>query len=397
MTDHLTEEQKAAFRKGLRKWRVEHTPVVTIFVRHSADCKYAGDEFCKRCDCSKHLRWTHERKQVRISAHTRSWAEAERKKREIEDQLTGRVPETKPRETQRGTRQAVETYLTAKTSENLTKATIRKLRFQLGQFVDFVEKRSKFFPAEITSQDVIDFRASWTTWGDLTRIKAQQNLRGFIRFACKGNRDELLDALGAIKQTREGRERRKPKPLTEAELEKLLAQVPITFEDEPSKIPLVTAFIKGAVGTGLACVDMVHLERKALMAAKHGLLTIERRKTGRKATPRIDNALREELLAVMNGNPRYVFWNGNSLPGSATGLWQTDLRRLFDEAGLWIKGNLSHRFRDTAVDFWLGQGCSLTDIAAMLGDTVAIVERHYADLAGKRMEERLLKVPARRW
>ena len=107
MTDHLTEEQKAAIRKNLRKWRVQHTPVVTIFVRHSEDCKYAGDEFCKRCDCSKHLRWTQDRKQVRISAHTRSWAEADRKKRELEDQLAGRVPVTKPREAQRDIRKAV--------------------------------------------------------------------------------------------------------------------------------------------------------------------------------------------------------------------------------------------------------------------------------------------------
>jgi hypothetical protein len=29
----------------------------------------------------------------------------------------------------------------------------------------------------------------------------------------------------------------------------------------------------------------------------------------------------------------------------------------------------------------------MTEIAAMLGDTVAIVEKHYADLASKRMEE----------
>jgi len=67
------------------------------------------------------------------------------------------------------------------------------------------------------------------------------------------------------------------------------------------------------------------------------------------------------------------------------------------DAELWIKGNLSHRFRDTAVDFWLGAGCRLTDIAAMLGDTLAIVERHYANLASKRMEERLSKMPSRSW
>lgn len=34
------------------------TPLITIFVRHSAGCKYEGNEFAKRCDCRKWLRWT---------------------------------------------------------------------------------------------------------------------------------------------------------------------------------------------------------------------------------------------------------------------------------------------------------------------------------------------------
>jgi hypothetical protein len=29
-------------------------PVITIFVRHSADCKYYGEEFYKKCNCRKH-------------------------------------------------------------------------------------------------------------------------------------------------------------------------------------------------------------------------------------------------------------------------------------------------------------------------------------------------------
>ena len=37
----------------------------------------------------------------------------------------------------------------------------------------------------------------------------------------------------------------------------------------------------------------------------------------------------------------------------------------------------------------------MTEIAAMLGDTVAIIEKHYADLASKQMEERLSKIPVR--
>ena len=52
--------------------------VVTIFVRNSAACKYVGDEFHKGCRCRKHLRWSKDGKQYRITAGTRSWEGAER-------------------------------------------------------------------------------------------------------------------------------------------------------------------------------------------------------------------------------------------------------------------------------------------------------------------------------
>ncbi len=63
-------------------------PVITIFVRHAKDCKYQGDETCKRCDCRKHLRWTANGVQYRRSAKTRTWAEAERQKRHLIEQLS---------------------------------------------------------------------------------------------------------------------------------------------------------------------------------------------------------------------------------------------------------------------------------------------------------------------
>jgi integrase len=379
-------------------FKIRRRSAVSIFVRHRPNCEKAHFGSNHRgCDCPKFLRYSRDGKQVREPANTRSWASAEAKAKELEAKLNGLASTAvSPKNEQQTIAQAVKTFITRKESENVTESTIRKLRYQLSLFEQFMSARSKFYPADITPQDVIDFRASWK-WGDLTRIKAQQNLRGFIRFACDGNRQTVLDALGSIKQTRDGRERRKPKPLSEKELQKLLTQVPVTFASEPHKIPLVIAFIKCAVSTGLACTDVTHLERAALESADSGVLEIERRKTGRKATPRIDSALKDELLTVTNGNPRYVFWNGNSLPHSAAGLWLTDLRQLFKDAGLWIKGNLSHRFRDTAVDFWLAEGCSMTDVAAMLGDTVAVVERHYADLASKRMSSRLAKLPARTW
>jgi hypothetical protein len=111
----------------------------------------------------------------------------------------------------------------------------------------------------------------------------------------------------------------------------------------------------------------------------------------------IDSGLLDELLLVLNGNPKYVFWHGNALADSETKRLQGEMRELMQAAGVYIKGNVFHRFRDTAVDFWLGQGWSLTDIATALGDTLTVVEKHYKDWASQRQREHLAKLPVRKW
>ena len=212
--------------------------------------------------------------------------------------------------------------------------------------------------------------------------------------ACEGKVLEgLLRVLKPIKLTREDTVRLKPQPFSDEELAKLIAQIPKTFSD-PVKQARITALIHCQVETGLAIRDAVQLQRDHI---KNGLLNIERQKTNKPVKQPLRPGLYEELITVTNGNPKYVFWNGTSLPESATGLWQADLRELMEDAGLWIKGNLSHRFRDTAVDFWLSEGRDIVQIAAYLGDTTRIVERHYADLISKRMDKRLADVPFRNW
>jgi hypothetical protein len=62
-------------------------PTVAIFVRHSKDCQHRDDYFYKKCKCRKHLRWTQNGKQITASAKTRTWSEAEKAKRAVEDEL----------------------------------------------------------------------------------------------------------------------------------------------------------------------------------------------------------------------------------------------------------------------------------------------------------------------
>ena len=296
-------------------------------------------------------------------------------------------------ETQKTIKQSIATFLLAKQGERLSNATIRKLRYQLNLFDSFMGTRSRFFPSEITSTDVIEYRSTWNWKSGVTRQKAQQNLRGFLRSCCRDNLKDILDVLKPIKLSKADNARLEPQPFTEEELKKLLAHAPKIFP-ETEKTARVVALIHLQVATGLAIRDAVQLEREHI---RDGWLRIKRQKTDKPVRQKLDPTLHKELIAVTNGNPKFVFWNGTSLPESATGLWQEDLRTLMKAAGLWIKGNLSHRFRDTAVDFWLGQGWTLTDVADALGDTVAIVERHYKSLESKRSEERLAKLPVRSW
>jgi site-specific recombinase XerD len=368
--------------------------IVSVFVRHKGSCpqSHHGESY-RGCECPKFLRYSRGGKQHRQSAGTSIWHQAEAKAAELQQRLdrgaTGLIVKSPDQTIER----AVETFISAKQSEGVRAATIRKLRFQLTRFQQFMQDRSKYFPVEISTTDVIEFRAGWEkSWrSGVTRQKAQQNLRGFLRSCCKTNLPDLLATLKPVRLTQADKLRLKPQPFSERELATLLAQVPVTFTD-PVKIARMTALIHFMVATGTAIRDTVQLTRSDI---KNCWLHFQRQKTGKTVHQKLDQTLCQELHAV--ASETYVFWNGTSEATSAVGLWQEDLRRLMGDAGVWIKGNLSHRFRDTAVDFWLSQGADLTTVAALIGDTLKTVERHYSDLASERMKERIARAPVRVW
>jgi site-specific recombinase XerD len=376
--------------------RLKRKSIVAVYTRHKAKCPHKKNEAFARCECPKYLRWSQDGSQHREPAKTRAWGIAEQKAAELQKRLDSGGAAPQPTVSATPTIAAwAETFITNKQNKGVGPATERKIRHHLGTFEQFMSARSKFFPQDVTVADVVEYRASWSSWkSGVTRAKAQQNIRSFVRFM---GRVDLLPVLDTIIKSEEDNARLSPKPFTEAELKRLLAKVPVTFPDAV-KAARVTALIHCMVSTGLAIRDTVQLEKGQI---RDGWLKIKRqkmkKKEGGKVQQKLDPALHQELLAVTNGNPRFVFWSGEGTPVSTVTNWQNDLRILMKAAGVYIPGNLSHRFRDTAVDFWLGAGCSMTEVAAMLGDTVATTEHHYADLASGRMKERLSKIPGRTW
>ena len=373
---------------------IQPRPVVTIFVRHRETCSYRSrGEFYRGCQCSKFLRYSRNGKQYRKAAGTRTWSIAEDRAVELQESLDrGDTPRPIVVKAPQATiADAIETFISAKESEGISARRVKKLRLQLNDFEQFMQSRNKLYPSLVTATDVIDYRATWDTkWKATTRQKAQQNLRGFLRTCCRENLNDLLAGLRTIKLSKEDKSRLEPKPLTEKEIKTLLAQIPKSLAAED--VPTATLLVKFMIATGVAIRDTVQLERRNI---RDCWLRINRQKTGRPVRQHLDPNLCRELL---DGKGQYVFWDTEKMTiGGAVTKWQDDIRLLMQEAKVWIPGNTTHRFRDTFVDWQLGQGCSLTDIAAMLGDTLAVTERHYASLASHRMESRLAKLPKRSW
>jgi integrase/recombinase XerD len=358
-------------------------PVVTVFVRHSSNCKYRDDEFWKKCSCRKHLRWTHNGKQHRKKAGTRSWAEAEEKKRKLEAQYEGK-PAYAERE-QQTIERAVELFLASKTSQGVDGQVVKKYERELERLKDFCSSRSKLFVSEILLEDLVEFRAKWDQLypSSATRQQVQTRLRGFLRYcydACWLDRVPRLSPIQADEPP--------TLPLSAEEYDQLLAAIPKEFEDS-SKAKKVRALVQLMRYSGLAIRDAVTLRRSEIQwdsQKEVHRVTTSRQKTGTHVSVPIPLAVGRELLAVVNGHPDYLFWNtGTGKEQSAVTNWQHDLRSMFRAAG--FPTGHPHQLRDTAAVEWLKAGIPLEEVSKLLGhESIKTTERSYAQWVKARQD-----------
>jgi len=377
----LTEEQKANVRANLRKWHLKPgAPVITIFVRHSSDCKYKGDEFCKRCDCRKHLRWSSGGKQYRKKAGTRSWAEAEEKKRELEDQLSGRTPVAEPKAEQRDTQACIDIFLQDKRNQGITEKVIGKYTRELDRLKKFCESQSVYTVQGITRELLTAFCATWPEVypSSTTRSKVRERVRSFLRYCYEAQWVPRIPSLPKIKI-----DETPTMPLTAAEYTRLIDAVYGTVSD-PEQRDKVHALLQLMRWSGLAIRDALTLKRAEIQFDKakklHRIVTA-RQKTGVPVSVPIPPDIASELLKVANGNPDYVFWSGKGEEESITKNWaKYYIAPCFRAAKIPNDGHMmSHRLRDTfAVDL-LQKGVPLEEVSKLLGhESIKTTERHYA-------------------
>ncbi|MGA8618512.1 MAG: tyrosine-type recombinase/integrase [Candidatus Sulfotelmatobacter sp.] len=353
-------------------------PVITIFVRHSADCKYAGDEFCKRCNCRKHFRWTQNGQQFRRKAGTRSWGEAEEQKRRLEDQLAGRTSATTDADV-RTVQEGVDVFLEDKKVQGVTESVMGKYTRELARLREYCERNNVHTVQGITRELLTGFCATWPELypSTYTRAKVRERVRSFLRYCYEAQWIPRIPALPKIKI-----EEPPTLPLSEEEYKRLLRAINTTVtRDRQSQ---VHALIQLMRYSGLAIRDALTLKRSEMQHdKKKGLYRIvtARQKTGTHVSVPIPPDIAQELLTVLNGNPEYVFWSGVGEAESITKSWaKLYLAPLFKAAKLSNNGYLkSHRLRDTfAVDL-LEKGVPLEEVSKLLGhESIKTTERHYS-------------------
>lgn len=378
---------------------IQGIPNVVIHVRHSASCpQKAKGEFYKACKCKKHLRWHHKNKLYRVSAKTRTWEGAERARRVVEAQLEQQlfpghvahaaVPgsvSVMPGSARVDTKEMIARFL--KTKSAISQGAQSRYVRELQQMLDYLEARSgcQSFPDQITSDILNDYQATWTN--DLaTQAKTQQRMKGFLTYLYDERVLDRVPKLAPIKK--KSRDDAQKLPLSDEQYAHLLQTIPTVFSGE--KATRVRGLIQFMRYTGLAIQDACTVERDRLIQDADGdrnwRVVVKRQKTGVPVSNLIPLEVAEEILAVPNANPDFIFWNKKEgTATSAANLWGKYLREVLDAAGLQEFG--PHNLRHTFSVGMLSDGVAIEDVSKMLGhSSVKTTETYYAAWVKKRQD-----------
>jgi hypothetical protein len=66
--------------------------ILSVLTRHSSNCKFKRDRLCHRCSCPKWMGGQVNKENLRQSAATRIWDEAEQLRVKLEDALERGLP-----------------------------------------------------------------------------------------------------------------------------------------------------------------------------------------------------------------------------------------------------------------------------------------------------------------
>ncbi len=395
--------------------------MLRIYTRHDRDCPRQSDINHRRCRCPKWLRGTLPgRGGIRQSARTRSWEEAERYARQLEQQDStaraqqpssdGLQPETSfapneqsdsdtPAETKSRSvtiREAVELFLADQAARGLGADTTTKYRgLLLKKFCEWSDAEGFKYLHALAPAHLTKFRSTWHSVGNAgsTIFRKHEMLTTFFDF-CITQEYLRKNPMKVLK---------KPKmpevvptdyfrPNEFAQIVAATYQYKYNGKDSQIRGMVLRAFTLLMRWSGLSILDTVKLERKRLSKSPEGddQIFLYRAKTKVPVYVVIPPEVADLLRKLPNSSPKYFFWSGNGKPTTAKRGYFRSLQKLFkladikDEEGS-AKRCHPHMFRDTFAVELLLAGNPIDQVSLLLGhSSVKITERHYAPFCKAR-------------
>ena len=337
--------------------------MLTIYRRHRAGCKFKARR--AKCSCPIWVQGILNGENIRQSLDLTSWEAASKKARDWE--IAGKKDDLSIKD-------AADRFIADLNSRGLSPDTVRKFERLQDELVEMFGSMSI---AALTTDDMARFREKWDLKPSTARKKLER-LRSFFKFCVdrKWMADNPAKPLKAPKEVAIEK-----KPYDAAELEKIAWAIPLFpikgIYGEKNRERIV-AFVAVLRWTGLRIRDVVQLKRSMV---SEEFITLRTHKNGKP----VQLPLHPDMKALLSKMPagEYFFWSGEGNPKSCVGDWQRTLRRLSALSGVHIH---AHRWRHTFATELLAKGVPVSEVAAILGNSPRIVEKHYSQWISSRQE-----------
>jgi integrase/recombinase XerD len=341
-----------------------------------APCPNSGDRFTRKGD--KCPMWVegvdpqglYHRKSLRTS----SWDIAERLLREML-LPPGRPPEAnalaKPEPPKAvSLESAITTFLANLEGENRAADTIRKYRLLFRHLRDFADRHGMPAVADFNFEKLVTFRRTWPQKGAETRNKQLDRLKAFFSTCHDAG---WIPQNPARKIKPASTSSRMPDPFTPEEQAKILAKPQIARIRCFTHVLFYSALrISDACMLGPTDFDGNRIRRVNKKNQKVVLIPIP-------------PGIKEELDRLpLNGGHYFLIGESTNILTQADA-WRTIMNDMFKTD---IRGFHCHRFRHTAAVNWLTGKPPLTieEVAGLLGNSVKVVEKHYATWSRARQQ-----------
>ena len=293
--------------------------------------------------------------------------------------------------------EATESFVANRQNRGIEPPTLSKYNTFVKQLREYCDGRGYLRLAQLTVTDMDRFYASWKD-GKRSKAKKLERLKGFIKFCVK--RKWLTENIAEDLEAPEGSSIAADKmPFSDSELTRIYDACDALGDPTPLgpghrdwSGEDVKDFIMLSVYTGLRISDVATFDISQRLKGNDVFLRMH--KTKKELWTWIPDWLVARLRSRERTHGALIFRTPSCTSVSMRNMaevWRIKLGKVFKLAGQFETKPHPHRFRYTHVRMLLEHGVPIADVAELIGDTEAIVRKHYAKWVPER-QARLTRI-----